>query len=157
MSRRRSSTGSDSRALRSAKYLSRTTMSLGRPQRRPIFYQCRTVGEGALLRAVPTHQRRGGGHAEPVIGPAYRGRPLAGSMAGSGRTRWLCPPLYGAFCQERCVLPKYFSILWSSFFVRPEGRFSVPTCLGPVTSRADAVKDGRRTDAATRSAFEGHP
>src|SRR5260370_19298596 len=65
----------------------------------------------------------------------------------------LCPPLYGAFCQERCVLPKYFSILWSSFFVRPEGRFSVPTCLGPVTSRADAVKDGRRTDAATRSAF----
>src|SRR5258708_1096823 len=105
----------------------------------------------------------------PYGGQTQRVRPLAGPMTGSAcppkaAARWarrararLCPPLYGAFCQERCVLPKYFSILWSSFFVRPEGRFSVPTCLGPVTSRADAVKDGRRTDAATRSAFEGHP
>jgi hypothetical protein len=32
------------------------------------------------------------GHAEPVIGPAHRVRPLAGPMAGSGRTRWRCPP-----------------------------------------------------------------
>src|SRR5258708_6579521 len=65
--------------------------------------------------------------------------------------------VWGILSRTLCVTPLYFSILWSSFFVRPEGRFSVPTCLGPVTSRADAVKDGRRTDAATRSAFEGHP
>src|ERR1700720_4591183 len=35
------------------------------------------------------------GHAEPVIGPAHRVRPLAGPMASSDRTRWLCPP-YGS-------------------------------------------------------------
>jgi hypothetical protein len=33
--------------------------------------------------------------AYPAIGPAQRVRPLAGPMAGSGGTRWLCPP-YGA-------------------------------------------------------------
>jgi len=49
------------------------------------------VGKGARLRAVPTGLGRGG-HAEPVIGPAHRVRPLAGPMAGSGRTRWLYPP-----------------------------------------------------------------
>jgi hypothetical protein len=32
-----------------------------------------------------------GGHAEPVIGPAHRVRPLAGPMAGSSGTWWLCP------------------------------------------------------------------
>ena len=29
--------------------------------------------------------------AEFIIGPAHRVRPLAGPMAGSGRTRWLNP------------------------------------------------------------------
>ena len=32
------------------------------------------------------------GFAEFVIGPAHRVPPLAGPMAGSGRTRWLNPP-----------------------------------------------------------------
>src|SRR5258708_27222075 len=85
------------------------------------------------------------------VGPTAWAKAREPSYRGRAPAKRLCPPLYGAFCQERCVLPKYFSILWSSFFVRPEGRFSVPTCLGPVTSRADAVKDGRCTDAATRS------
>ena len=30
-------------------------------------------------------------YAEFIIGPAHRVRPLAGPMAGSGRTRWLHP------------------------------------------------------------------
>jgi hypothetical protein len=30
-------------------------------------------------------------YAEFTIGPAHRVRPLAGPMAGSGRTRWLHP------------------------------------------------------------------
>ena len=51
----------------------------------------RRVGKGSLFSAMPT--RRGlGGHAKPVIGPAHRVRPLAGPMASSGRTRWLCLP-----------------------------------------------------------------
>src|SRR5215471_6850209 len=35
-----------------------------------------------------------------------------------------------------------------SFLVRPGGRFFVPTCLGRVTPRAAAVKDGRRCGRA---------
>src|ERR1700674_1181173 len=37
------------------------------------------------------------------------------------------------------------------FFVRPGDRFFVPTCPGPVTPRADAVKDGRRGAGVTSS------
>src|SRR6202030_4669448 len=40
----------------------------------------------------PPSKPRSGGHAELVIGPAHRVRPLAGPLAGSGRTRCLCPP-----------------------------------------------------------------
>jgi len=47
---------------------------------------------GKAKRAHQHDSGLGGGHAEPVIGPAHRVRPLAGPMAGSGRTRWLCPP-----------------------------------------------------------------
>src|SRR5260370_1584005 len=36
--------------------------------------------------------------AEPVIGPAHRVRPLAGPMAGSGRTRWRPPQDEGCKC-----------------------------------------------------------
>src|SRR5882672_12045880 len=46
-----------------------------------------------------------GGHAEPVIGPAQRVRPLAGPMAGSGRTRWLCPP-YGASIRPKLAVAR---------------------------------------------------
>jgi hypothetical protein len=38
--------------------------------------------------------------AEFIIGPAHRVRPLAGPMAGSGRTRWLIAP-YGPSAQAR--------------------------------------------------------
>ena len=40
---------------------------------------------------------------------------------------------------------------WSSFFVRLEARFSVPTRALPAAARAGAVKDGRRAalDAGT--------
>src|SRR5271167_1598080 len=39
-----------------------------------------------------------------------------------------------------------------SFFVRSEGRFFVPTCPGPVTPSAAAVKDGRCSADLTNSA-----
>jgi hypothetical protein len=55
--------------------------------------------------------------------------------------------VWGSFCQMLFYdVARMFSHFcgWFSFFVRPEGRFSVPTCLAPVTSRAAAVKDGRR-------------
>src|SRR5260370_34489196 len=90
------------------------------------------VGKGALLRAVPPGYA-GGGHAS------------------------LCPPLYGGFCQERCVLPKDFLVLWASFFVCPGGRFSLPTRLGPRASRADARQECRRPAAATPAAVERRP
>jgi hypothetical protein len=38
-----------------------------------------------------------------------------------------------------------------SFFVRPEGRFFVPTCPGGVTPRAAAVKAGRHAGGAAVS------
>src|ERR1700676_1779249 len=38
-----------------------------------------------------------------------------------------------------------------SFFVRPWGRFFVPTCLCAVTPGADAVKAGRRCSGAAGS------
>ena len=47
-----------------------------------------------------------------------------------------------------------FCLLLVSFFVRSEGRFFVPTCLGEVTPRADAVKDGRRSAGLTSSALD---
>src|SRR5436190_22842784 len=47
--------------------------------------------------------------------------------------------------------------LSSSFFVRPEGRFFVPTCLCSVTPRAAAVKDGPLgpPPEAARSVLDG--
>src|ERR1700730_13190088 len=44
-----------------------------------------------------------------------------------------------------------------SFFVRPDGRFSVPTCPGPGKPRADAVKDGPfgPPPGAARSVLDG--
>ena len=38
------------------------------------------------------------GFAEFTIGPAHRVRPLAGPMAGSGRTRWAGPMIISAYC-----------------------------------------------------------
>jgi hypothetical protein len=35
--------------------------------------------------------------AEFIIGPAHRVRPLAGPMAGSGRTRWHNPHYFSTF------------------------------------------------------------
>src|SRR5271166_5938033 len=42
-------------------------------------------------------------------------------------------------------------VFLGSFLVRSEGRFFAPTCLGSVTPRADAVKDGRRSKRAAGS------
>src|SRR5215475_10318333 len=49
------------------------------------------------------------------------------------------------------------SCLKGRFFVRPEGRFSVPTCPRPVTPCAAAVKDGPLgpPPEAARSVLEG--
>ena len=43
-----------------------------------------------------------------------------------------------------------------SFFVRPQGRFFVPTCLAPWTARAAVVKAGRHFALNTRAALPGH-
>src|SRR5437899_134376 len=57
----------------------------------------RRVGWAKTRSCTPCPPRLGnGGHAEPVIGPAQRVRPPGGPMAGSGRTRWLCPPCVAA-------------------------------------------------------------
>jgi hypothetical protein len=49
------------------------------------------VGWAKARSAVPTSEVVG----TRIIGPAHRVRPLAGPMAGSGGTRWLCPPYAG--------------------------------------------------------------
>ncbi len=46
------------------------------------------VGKAQRAHRWPSRGR----HAEPAVGPARRVRPLAGPMAGSGRTGGLCPP-----------------------------------------------------------------
>src|SRR5258707_8707969 len=43
--------------------------------------------------------------AEFIIGPAHRVRPLAGPMAGSGRTRWLHPGYGTADSDSRKIVP----------------------------------------------------
>jgi len=68
-------------------------------------------GEGGNILAypaAPTWQRHVALHppwaqcAEFIIGPAHRVRPLAGPMAGSGRTRWLIAP-YGPTVSEEAA------------------------------------------------------
>jgi hypothetical protein len=60
--------------------------------------------------------------------------------------------VWGCFCQVLFYIVarmlSHLSVL-VSFFVRPEGCFFVPTCDGPVTPRAAAVKDGRRRAGST--------
>ena len=53
--------------------------------------------------------------------------------------------------QAETVLAAAALSFLSSFFVRSEGRFFVPTCRWSVTPRADAVKDGRRGARAAGS------
>jgi hypothetical protein len=52
------------------------------------------------------------------------------------------------------LLLSYFLPILFSFFVRPEGRFFVPTCRARVTPRAAAVKDGRRRADGTNSVVD---
>jgi len=75
------------------------------------------------------------GHAEPVIGPAQRVRPLAGPMAGSGRTRWLCPP-YRLFLAGLTILA---------------GLAVAPT----VSAESDLIEQGRDLYADTCAACHG--
>jgi hypothetical protein len=54
------------------------------------------------------------------------------------------------------LLVSHFLRSLFSFFVRPEGRFSVPTRVRAMMPRADAVKDGRRPPPqAARSVLDG--
>jgi hypothetical protein len=72
-----------------------------------------------------------------------------------GKVPNLHHPRGGVVCQAATEAVVTF-LLMVSFFVRPEGRFSVPTCPGPVTPRAAAVKDGRRPPPeAARSVLDG--
>src|SRR3984893_8484293 len=75
-----------------------------------------------------------------------------------GLVSFFVRPLYGGHCQEPlCCTPCLpLLLVWSVSLFDPEGRFSVPTCLVPVTPRTDAVKDGRRFMQATSAASTGH-
>src|ERR1700680_3593007 len=77
--------------------------------------------------------------------PTVEGKSVHGALERDG-SEWLAK-------LERRGFGRRFL---DQFLCSTEGRFFVPTCISPVTPRADAVKDGRRPPPeAARSVLDG--